>query len=272
MRNKLGARFAAIALILLLAVIAFPLLWMGVTSVRPPEEIYSQTFAWPREFTLDAYRVVMETGFIRYVVNSLIVVGASTALCVLLAFPAAYCFSRLRFPGRQLLLIAVLATQLLPYITLITPLYVIFARIGLVNNLVGLILIYTALTLPFSIYVLWGYLDGVPRDLDEAASMDGCGTIGVMRRVIFPASMPGVTAIAVYSFFQMWHEFLIALTMTTREDVRTIPVGLAALFGEQSAQWEIVMAAAVVGTLPAIALFLLFQRRLVESFTAGVVR
>ena len=142
----------------------------------------------------------------------------------------------------------------------------------MVNNLFGLILTYIAITIPFSIYMLLGYLDSVPRELDEAAIIDGCSTIGVMVRVVLPIAWPGVAATAIYTFVQAWNEFLFALTLITDNDLKTIPIGLANLFGQYTTQWDLVMSASVVATLPTLIIFLFLQRQLVSGLAAGAVK
>jgi ABC-type glycerol-3-phosphate transport system permease component len=148
----------------------------------------------------------------------------------------------------------------------------VFYSLGLVNSFVGLIIAYIAITVPFSLYMLLGYLDSVPRELDEAAKIDGCSTLGIIRRVVLPVAWPGVAATAIYAFAQSWNEFLFALTLMTQNEVKTIPVGLAGFFGEYTTRWGLVMAASVVTTLPTLLIFIMLKRQLVSGLAAGAVK
>ncbi len=196
----------------------------------------------------------------------------ATVISVVLSFVAAYSFSRRTFRFRYSLLILVVFLQLFPFIVLTTPIYFIYYRIGLVNNLFGLMLTYIAITIPFSIYMLFGYLESVPRELDEAAIIDGCSTLGVIVRVVLPVAWPGVAATAIYTFVQAWNEFLFALTLITDNNLKTIPIGLANLFGQYTTQWDLVMSASVIATLPTLIIFLFLQRQLVSGLAAGAVK
>ncbi|MCB0157552.1 MAG: carbohydrate ABC transporter permease [Caldilineaceae bacterium] len=257
----------------LLLLLVFPFLWVVLTSIRPASELFSDEFQlMPSSITLANYRAVFASGFAVYVRNSLLVSIPATIISAALSFLAAYGFSRRTFRLRYTLLIFVVFLQLFPFIVLTTPIYFIYYRVGLVNNLFGLILTYIAITIPFSIYMLLGYLDSVPRELDEAAIIDGCSTIGVMLRVVLPIAWPGVAATAIYTFVQAWNEFLFALTLITDNDLKTIPIGLANLFGQYTTQWDLVMSASVVATLPTLIIFLFLQRQLVSGLAAGAVK
>jgi multiple sugar transport system permease protein len=258
----------------LLLGLVFPTLWILLTSLRPEQEVFSDTFRLiSSALTLDSYRTLLaKTTFATYIRNSLVVSLASTLLAVTASLLAAYGFSRRRFPLRSALLICVVFSQLFPYVILITPIYVIFYHLRLVNTSIGLIIAYVATTVPFSVYMLLGYLDSVPRELDEAGIMDGCSTLGVIWSVILPVAWPGVAATAIYAFAQSWNEYLIALTLVTRNELKTVPVGLASFFGEYTTRWDLVMTASVLATLPTMIIFLLLQRRLVSGLTAGAVK
>jgi ABC-type glycerol-3-phosphate transport system permease component len=155
---------------------------------------------------------------------------------------------------------------------LITLIYAIFFRLGLVNSYLGLIISYIAITMTFSIYLLLGYMETIPRELDEAAIVDGTSTIGVIFRIILPVAWPGIVTVGIYAFVQSWDEFLFALTLMTDNEKKTVPVGLAGFFGEFTTQWNLVMTAATVATLPTLVLFLFAQRKLVSDLAAGAVK
>ncbi len=258
----------------LLALLVFPFLWVVLTSLRPESELFSNTFQLvSRTFTLDNYRTLLaKTTFPIYIRNSLFVCLTSTVLAVTVSLLAAYSFSRRRFRWRGGLLILVVFTQLFPFVILITPIFVIFYRLQLVNTYVGLIITYVAITIPFSVYMLLGYLDSVPKELDEAGIIDGCSTLRLIRSIVLPVAWPGVAATAIYAFALSWNEYLLALTLVTRNELKTVPVGLASFFGEYTARWDLVMAASVVATVPTLVVFLVVQRQLVAGLTAGAVK
>ncbi len=258
----------------LLLALVFPTAWIFLTSIRPEREVFSDTFRLiSRTITFESYRaLIATTTFATYIRNSLVVSLITTLVAVSISLLAAYSFSRRRFRLRGVLLITVVFSQLFPYVILITPIYVIFYHLRLVNTLFGLIIAYVATTVPFCVYMLLGYLDSVPRELDEAAIIDGCSTLGVIWSVVLPVAWPGVAATAIYSFAQAWNEYLIALTLVTRNELKTIPVGLASFFGEYTTRWDLVMTASVLATVPTLIIFLVLQRQLVSGLAAGAVK
>lgn len=256
-----------------LGFLVFPFLWVVLTSIRPASELFSRSFQlFSSTVTLESYHALLQSDFPRYIRNSLIVTLPSTFLAVSVSLFAAYSFSRRNFRFRYTLLILIVFSQLFPFIILITPVYMTFYRLGLVNTHLGLIAAYTAITIPFSVYMLFGYLDSVPRELDEAAIIDGCSTLGVVVRVVLPVAWPGVAATAIYAFVRAWNDFLFALTVVTKNELKTIPVGLANLFGQYTTQWDLVMSASVIATLPTLIIFLILQRQLVAGLAAGAVK
>ncbi len=223
-------------------------------------------------FTWDNYVRLFDSGFGRFLGNSVAICLAAVFLSTLLSAMAAYVLSRRRLRGRRLLLGAILAGQLFPWIVLVTPLFILFARLGLTNSYAGIVFCYTAISIPFSLYMLLGYLDSIPRELDEAAAIDGCGLPGILRHVIAPLLVPGLVATATYAFLLCWTEYLFALAFLTRAGMKTLPLGLAAFFGENTTDWGAVMAASAVTTLPALLLFLPLQWRMTSGLAAGGVK
>jgi multiple sugar transport system permease protein len=258
----------------ILALLAFPFVWVVLTSIKPDADMFSRTFQLVSpHLTFDNYRVLFErSNFGTYIRNSVLVCSIATVISVSAALLAAYSFSRRRFRGKQVLLILVVATQLFPFVVLITPLYALFYRLGLVNTYPGLIIAYIAITLPFSIYLLLGYLNAIPRELDEAGIVDGCSTVDVLVRVVLPVAWPGVVVAATYAFISAWDELLIALTLMTQEEVKTVPVGMAGLIGQFASEWNLMMAASTIAAVPTLILFLALQRRLVSELAAGSVK
>lgn len=258
----------------LLALLAFPFFWVVVISLRPEADIFTRDFQIFTTVTFENYRLLWETSpFGVYLRNSLVICTLATVLAVTIALVTAYGFSRWRrFRGRQVLLVLVITTQLFPFVILITPLYATFFRLGLVNNPLSLLISYVAINLPFAIYMLMGYIDTIPRELDEAARIDGARPLQILFKVILPVAWPGVVTVAVYAFVTAWDEFLFALTLMSSNDYKTVPVGLAEFFGEYTTQWNLVMTASVVSTLPTLILFLFLQKKLVSDLAAGAVK
>jgi ABC-type glycerol-3-phosphate transport system permease component len=224
------------------------------------------------DLTWANYRHIFEAGFGTYLSNSLLICLAATLAATVVSVMAAYVFSRRRFRWRRALLTAVVGGQWFPWIVLVTPLFILFARTGLINSYSGMILCYTAISIPFSVYLLLGYLETVPRELDEAAMVDGCTPLGALWHVVLPVMLPGVVATATYAFLLCWTEYLLALAFLTRPEMKTLPLGLYQFFGEDTTDWGAVMAGSAVTTLPALLLFLPLQRWLVSGLTAGSVK
>lgn len=223
-------------------------------------------------WTLDNYLKVFSSGYLKYVVNSLFVCVTATVLGCTVALFAAYGLSRFRFRGRSLVFGSILGGQFFPWIILVNPIFILFARGGLINSHVGLILCYTAFITPFTIYLLVGYLTTVPRSLDEAAIVDGASRFTVIRLIILPVIWPGMVAAATFGFLQCWSEYLLALALITDDSMKTIPLGLYQYFGDVQIDWGAVMAGSVVATLPTLLLFLPLQKKLVAGLTSGAVK
>jgi ABC-type glycerol-3-phosphate transport system permease component len=266
----LPAELALVALtILALAFLVYPTAWVILASFRTPETMFaSDRF----ELTLDNYHALLTTGFTRNILNSLYLCLTAVLLSTFVSVLAAYTFSRLRFPGKRWIFGSVLLGQCFPWIILVTPLFILMARLGLLNNHVSMIFVYVAVTIPFSVYLLVGYLESVPRQLDEAAIIDGCSRFQVIWRIVFPVMAPGIVATATYAFMLCWTEYLFALAFLTREELKTMPLGLYAFFGENVTEWGHVMAASALTTFPTLVLFLPLQTRLAAGLAAGSVK
>lgn len=263
-----------VAIFAVLFVFVFPFLWVVVTSLRTEATLFTSTLAlFPEPPSFAAYRALLtDSAFPRYILNSILVSLPASIVTVALGLLAAYAFSRRSFRGKDALFVTVIFSQLFPFVVLVTPLYVVFFQTGLINSYFGLAAIYVAVTLPFSIYMLVGYLAGVPKALDEAAILDGCTTLQVITLVVLPVAWPGVAATAIYAFAQAWNEYVFALAFMTQDHLKTVPVGLAGFFGEYSTRWDMVMSASVIATIPTLLFFLLAQRQLVAGLTAGSVK
>ncbi len=247
----------------------FPAVWIFLGSFKTNETIFAATIF---SFTLENYQTIFRVGFGRFIFNSLFICLVAVVISTFVSVIASYVFSRKRFRAKRIVFGSVILGQLFPWIILVTPLFIMFARIGLLNSYTGMILSYVAISIPFSVYLLVGYLETVPRELDEAAVMDGCSQFQIVWTIIFPIMLPGIVATATYAFLLMWTEFLFALAFLTRTPLKTMPLGLAQFFGEQTVDWGAIMAASAVTTLPALLLFLPLQTKLSSGLAAGSVK
>jgi ABC-type glycerol-3-phosphate transport system permease component len=250
-------------------ILVYPTAWIFIASLRTPETMFAMR-GWV--FTTDNYIRLLGTGFTRAIFNSLVLCLGSVVLSTAVAIVAAYVFSRIRFRGKRPLFAAVMLGQTFPWIILVTPIFILFARLGLLNNYLGMIFVYVSVSIPFSIYLLAGYLEAVPRSLDEAAILDGCSQFQVIWRIVFPLMVPGVVATATYAFLLCWSEYLFALAFLTKTDLKTMPLLLNAFFGENVVEWGNVMAGSALMTLPTLLLFLPLQTRMTSGLAAGAVK
>jgi ABC-type glycerol-3-phosphate transport system permease component len=261
--------FSLLAAVLVLIFLVAPVAWIFIASFQTNATLFSDG---PADWTLENYKTIWRADFGTYIFNSLFMCVTAVVIVTAISVLAAYVFSRFRFPGKRIVFGSVVLGQLFPWIILVTPLFVLFSQLGLLNSYVGMIFCYVAIALPFSVYLMVGYLQSVPRDLDEAAFMDGCSRLQVIWHVVLPLMVPGIVATATYSFLLMWTEYLFALAFLTKTAMKTMPLGLALFFGEDAVDWGAVMAASAVTTLPALLLFIPLQTRLVSGMTSGAVK
>jgi multiple sugar transport system permease protein len=252
----------------------FPFAWIVVSSLKDLSETFRIPPIWlPHRPTLQNFVAVLTLrSFGRYFLNSLIVSGATTSLSIILASLAGYGFSRFKFPGARALMVGVLAAQMFPGLVLIIPVFTLASRVHLLNTYFVLILAYTSFSLPFCVWMMKGFFDGIPQELDEAAVIDGCTSMGVFMRVALPLSLPGLVATAMFSFLVAWNEFLFGVVLATRENMYVVTVGIASTIGEFQIRWNELMASAVLATLPTLILYSLMERHLVRGLSAGAVK
>lgn len=255
--------------ILVLIFLVYPTAWIIVASFKTSATMFSAT---EFEFTLENYVSLFQTGFARNIFNSLYLCIIAVLISTFVSTIAAYTFSRMRFRGKSLIFGSVLLGQCFPWIILVTPLFILFAKMGLLNNHFSMLFVYTAITIPFSVYLLVGYLEGVPRSLDEAAIIDGCSRFQAIWLIIFPIMLPGIVATATYAFMLCWTEYLFALAFLTKTQLKTMPLALYAFFGEDTSEWGRIMAASALTTAPTLLLFLPLQTRLTSGLAAGSVK
>ncbi|HYH87631.1 MAG TPA: carbohydrate ABC transporter permease [Solirubrobacteraceae bacterium] len=279
MRRSLRARLShAVGLAILSFVTIFPLYTVVVSSLKPLGDVRGE-FHWiPTTLTLQPYVDIWKTiPLAHYFVNSLIVAVSATVCSVTLAIFAAYAISRYRFRGRTLFNITVLSTQMFPGILFLLPLFVIFVNIErsfgitLYGTYLGLIITYLTFSLPFSIWMLVGYFNSIPRELEEAAMTEGATPLQALFKILIPVSMPGIAAVAIYAFITAWGEVLFASVLTT-DDTRTLAIGLRNYSSQTNVYWNQLMAAAIVVSAPVVLAFLAAQKWIVRGLTAGGVK
>ena len=252
----------------------FPLFWMVSTSLKTTSAVFSSPPVWwPLAPTAAAYiDVATKLNFPLYFWNTLVVSLLSTVLSMAFAILAAYGFSRFRFRGRGLAMTFILGTQMFPLILLIIPYFTIMQRLGLVNTDLALVVAYSSFSLPFCTWVLIGFFDSIPRELDEAALVDGCSRTGALFRVVLRTALPGLGATSVFAFMNAWNQYLFPLVITTSWRKYTLPLAIASLMGQTRFEWNDVMAASVLAALPPLVLFLFFQKYFIQGLAAGAVK
>jgi ABC-type glycerol-3-phosphate transport system permease component len=257
----------------LLLVWAAPLAWMLISSFTPEARLFAGRLPTPASLTLEHYRAIfVERAFWRPVLNSMIVAGSTTVLAILIGTPAAYAAARLRFRGRGLVLAAILAVSVFPQIAIVSPLFLVLRAAGLIDTYPGLVLPYLTLSLPLAVWLMAGLFAQLPWDLEEAARMDGASRLRAALTITLPLAAPAIATTAILTFLYAWNEFLFALSFTLGPARQTVPVAIALFRGQYQVPWGQVLAAAVVASVPAAAVVLAFQRRIVSGLTAGAVK
>jgi N,N'-diacetylchitobiose transport system permease protein len=261
--------------LVLFGLMVFPVFWMISTSVKKNDQIYSYDPVWfPRHPTLTHFQDVLHRPYFwTDVKNSVIVVVATVAIALALSFFAAVSLAKFRFSGRKLFVVLVIGIQMLPQAGLIIPLYVVLAKRGQVNTLTGLILVYLTFALPFCVWTLRGFVLGIPKDLEEAAMVDGSTRLGAFLRILLPLVAPGLVATSVFAFITSWNEYIFASTLLHDGSKQTVTVFLALLSGgNRFVDWGAIMAASTLIAIPVVVFFLLVQRRIAFGLTAGSVK
>jgi N,N'-diacetylchitobiose transport system permease protein len=256
-------------------VMVFPVFWMISTAFKPEDEISSITPTWfSGAPTVRHFRDALhQPNFWTDVKNSLVVVVVTVVISMALAFLAAIALAKYRFTGRKLFIVLVIGIQMLPAAGLIIPLYVVLARYHQVNTLTGVILVYLTTALPFSVWTLRGFIVGIPKDLEEAAMVDGSTRLGAFLKILLPLVAPGLVATSVFAFITSWNEYIFARILLSDGDKQTITVWLSYFLGtSRSTDWGALMAASTLIAIPVVFFFLLVQRKIAFGLTAGAVR
>jgi multiple sugar transport system permease protein len=271
-RLKDGLIYVALTIGALIVLI--PLLWALSTSFKPKPEI----FAYPPTIipvtpTLQNYDTLFfSMPFLTFFLNSSLVSAVTVVLTIGLGILAAYPFARSHFPGRSVLFLIFIGTMMLPALTNIIPLYILMYKFRLINKRIGLVLIYASGNIAFTIWLLKGFIDGIPRQLDEAAIIDGAPRFLILTRIIFPLVTPGIAAAGIVIFINCWNEFIIALTMISDTAMRTLTVGIYYFVSYYEIQWGSIMAAAIASIVPVVVFFAFMQKRLIAGLTRGALK
>ncbi len=268
-------KIALSTVILILALLVLlPFLWTFSTSLKPLTEVNKYPPQWGSpNITLQPYgEMFLYLPFTTYTLNSLIVALSATFLTLFIGSLAGFAFSRFQFAGKRTFLLIFLLSQMLPGASVIIPLFQLLREVGLYDTHIGLIFVHTAILLPFVIWLLYGFFSAIPREVEDAALIDGCSRLNALWRVILPLALPGLGATALFAFLGSWNEFFFALLLTSSDSTRTIPVGIGLFVGEYRDVWNQMSAAAVLFSLPPLLLFLVMRKTFVKGLTAGAVK
>lgn len=275
MKRTLPQSFALFGgLILLVLIIGLPFWWVLTGSIKLPREIISRVPTMlPHSFTLQHFdKLFQSTDFPAYLVNSLAVALFSTAFTIALALPAAYAFFRMEFPGRAALYRVILLAYAFPTVVVLIPIYGLFARFGLIDTRTSLVIVNIAFAVPFSIWMMRSFLASVPRDIEEAAIIDGAPPRVILLRIMAPLIAPGIASVAIFTFIASWTEYLFASVLIVSDARRTIPVGFAGIIGQYQIDWGLLLAGATAATIPVVILFAFVGRWFVSGLTEGAVK
>jgi len=272
--KRLGTSLlVALGIGVIFVIIAFPLYWMVITSFKPYKEIFQRvpTF-FPKKPVLEHYVSIVQDGLFGYFKNSLIVSVAATAVSVSIGILAAYSISHFRYRGRALFSQLILYVYLFPGAVLFIPLLIVINTLGLTNTLLSLVVAYPVFGMPFAAWILTGYFSTIPRELEEAARVDGCSRMGALFRVILPVAMPGIVSATIYCFLLSWNELLYAFTFVTSEAKKTLPMWLSERILGDVFMWGELMAGAILMLIPILLIYSLGTKYLVRGLTAGAVK
>lgn len=271
--DTLRAVAHGVALIALAIIVVFPVYWMIVLAMTPVGFSRQITTFFPTDLTFDNFTtLVTQRPMLRWLWNSIVVASLSSAISLLVGTSCGYALSRLKFRGSYLVLVAVLASQMIPSTSIIVPLYTLFRSLGLLDTLQGVVIGHISLVLPLAIWMSKGFFDGLPEELEGAARLDGCSHLGAFWYVAMPLVAPGLAAIFVYGVVTSWHDFLFPRYFVNTESLWTASAGLTSFRGEYFVMFEPQMAAALVFALPVVVIFFLLQRRIVSGSVAGGVK
>jgi ABC-type glycerol-3-phosphate transport system permease component len=273
--QKSGKPLVYAVLIFGLILVVLPISWMISTSLKSMTEITGsgEIHMIPREITFHAFAAIWQDyPMLTWMRNSFVVVVFSTLVSMAFSTLAGYGTSRFQFRGKGMLLAFLLITQMFPSIMMLIPYYKVLQTLGLINSLAGLVVVYISFTIPMLTWMMMGYFQGIPKELDEAALIDGCGRFRTFWRIILPLTLPGLISSAIYAFIQGWNEYMFSMILMTNEKLKTLPVGIGQMNGYYRIMWNDLMAASIVSSIPLLLIFLFLQKYFVSSLTAGAVK
>lgn len=251
----------------------FPILWLILTSIKPQSQVMQPNFPTPASITPDSYRELFSRyAFNKYYMTSIIVSAASTLLVALVAVPAAYGFSKYPYKGSGKCFIACVLLRMVPFITLMVPLYIYMSRLGLINTRMALVIANTTFNLPFSLWIMESYFRTFPNELIESASIDGSGRMGTLIRIVVPVSLPSISTVVILTFLNTWKEFLFAFVSSATDTSKTITVGIAMLTQDYGIRWDLMSAAGTACILPVLVIAIVFQKYIIKGMTVGAVK
>ncbi|MCJ7689551.1 MAG: carbohydrate ABC transporter permease [Clostridiaceae bacterium] len=272
--NRLNKILRYSLMIMFFVFMTFPIIWILITSIKPVKEIVTLPITYiPNHPTLENYKNILKTtNFPVYFKNSMIVSSTSAIVTSIITVFAGYSLARFKFAGKKLTLLIFLATQMVPVVAIIIPIFLLFSKLKLINNLLGLVIIYTVLNIPFCTLMIKGFFEKIPYSLEEAAMIDGCSRVGALIRIILPVMKPGIIATFVFAFIGAWNELFFNTIFISREALKTLPTGINAFIGKYDINWGMMTAGSVIALIPIFIMFGIIQKYLVAGMTAGSVK
>ncbi|ADL03042.1 carbohydrate ABC transporter permease [Lacrimispora saccharolytica] len=271
-RNSLFSTYAI--LVFMASFIVVPVLWMISTAFKTEPQTYYPQPKWiPDPFSLDSFRKFFNTyNFGRMTLNSLVVCLSAMIICVACACLAGYGVTRFRFKGRKQLMSFLLITQMFPGVMLVVPFYAVLSKYHLVNSLLGLVIVYAATNIAFSTWMIVSYFKTIPLELDEAARVDGASSFRIFWNIILPLIVPGIAAVAMFVLFNGWNEYMFSSVLVSKDELKTLTVGIISLNSQYQIKWNDLMAASSISSLPLVILFVSFQKYFIAGMTGGAVK
>ncbi|BAS28023.1 carbohydrate ABC transporter permease [Limnochorda pilosa] len=251
----------------------FPFVWLVLTALKPYSEIYAFPLTyWPQNITFEHFQYVLDLNFGRYFLNSVAVGLGTGLLTVVIAILPAYASARFTFPGRRAMLLSILVCQMFPQITFVVPLLIILRGLGWTDSYPGIVASYLPFTTPIGVWLIRNFFAEIPKQLEEAAEIDGCSRLQALRRVVLPLALPGISSVGIYAFLWSWSELMFALSFLTSGDMQTVPVFLSLFVGQYQTRWGPLFAGSVLASLPPMVMFLFLQKYFIQGLTSGSVK
>ena len=272
--NNIKFIFLSLSLLLIILIFFFPFFWIITSSFKSPEEIIAtSTTIIPRSFTVEHYnKILFNSDFFIYLKNSLIVSFSSMIISIFLSVSAAYGLHKLKFYGNKFVEYSLLVTYAFPGVILLVPIYLLFAKVNLLNSYFALIIVNVLFATPFAVWMLKAFFKLIPNEIEESAYIDGASRYVVISRIIVPLAAPGIASVAIFCFIISWTEYLFASILISGDDLKTLPVGLAGIVGQYQIDWGFLLSGAVLASLPVIILFVFIGKYFVSGLTEGAVK